>query len=183
MTIRTRFSIPLLILGLLGLLAFSSTASAAYPIAKDGKIYACFKTKGKGKGAVRVIRNAKVRCPRKWRKMAWNATVRPGPQGPTGATGSAGPRGEQGIPGTAGNVVVENLEDKVSELLTRIEGLEELIPTVQSLCTQAETLTTQLNSVESAVEGLGLNAVLTTLGGLLEIPTLPGALPNFSCPN
>jgi hypothetical protein len=47
----------------------------------------------------------------------------------------------------------------VSELLTRVEGLE------------------------NAVERLGLNAVLTALGGVLEIPTLPGALPSFSCPN
>ncbi len=183
MTIRARFPTSLLILALLGFLAVSSTASAAYPIAKDGKIYACFKTKGKGKGAVRVIRSPKVRCPRKWRKMAWNATVRPGPEGPAGATGATGGTGERGIPGTDGNVAVENLEGKVAELLTRIEVLEELIPTVQTLCSQVETLTAQLNSVESAVEGLGLNAVLTTLGGILEIPTLPGALPSFSCPS
>lgn len=182
MTSHHRIALSLLLCSF-ALLVVSGSASASYPIAKDGKIYACFKTKGKAKGAIRVVRNAKVRCPRKWRKMAWNATVRPGPQGSPGDPGTPGGPGAQGTPGTAGNVVVEGLEDKVSELLTRIEGLEDLIPTVQSLCTQAEALTTQVNAVEGAVEGLGLNAVLTTLGGVLEIPTLPGSLPSFSCPN
>src|SRR6188472_3004175 len=173
MTIRARFPMLLLPLALMASLVFSATASAA-PVAKDGKIYACYKAKGKGKGTLRLVRNGKVRCPRKWKKVSWyaNAPGTPGLVAPPGPKGDTGPQGEKG---TAGNVVVENLEDKVSELLTRIEGLEELIPTVQTLCAQAETLTTQLNSVESAVEGLGLNAVLTTLGGILEIPTLPGA--------
>lgn len=186
MTIRARFPMSVAILALLGLLAFSSTASAAPPVAKDGKIHACYKAKGKGKGTMRLVRNGKVRCPRKWKKVAWYAngfsTGVPAP-GATGPTGPQGPQGERGPSGVAGNVVVTELEAKVSELLTKVEQLEELIPSVQSLCAQAEVLTSQVNAVESAVEGLGLNAVLTTLGGLLEIPTLPGALPSFSCPN
>lgn len=196
MTIRTRFSMPLLILALLGFLAFSATASAAYPIAKDGKIYACFKTKGKGKGTVRVIRNAKVRCPRKWRKMAWNATVRPGPQGPTGATGAPGGTGEQGLPGTAGNVVVENLEDKVTELLTKVESLEAIlngvtntdllgaidaVPAVGALCEQAEDLTDQTTALGSTLSSL--NAVLNPLLLGFSPVSVPTALPSFSCPN
>jgi hypothetical protein len=181
MTSRSSLALPLL-LGVLVLALLPPSASAGYPIAKDGKIYACFKAKGRGKGTVRVIRNAKVRCPRKWRKMAWNATVRPGPQGSAGAAGAAGPGGQQGPAGGTSSLAVKGLEDKVSELLTRIEGLEDLIPTVQSLCTQAEVLTDQVNAVETALSGLGLNGVLTTLGGLLEIPALPGALPSFNCP-
>ncbi|HEU5105268.1 MAG TPA: hypothetical protein VFU11_05460 [Solirubrobacterales bacterium] len=166
-------------------MAFSATASAASPVAKDGKIHACYKAKGKGKGTMRLVRNGKVRCPRKWRKVSWyaNGAGFGTPIGAAGSTGPQGPQGERGLPGTAGNVVVEELENKVSELLTRIEGLEDLIPTVQSLCTQAEVLTTQVNAVEDALGGLGLNAVLVTLGGVLEIPTLPGGLPEFSCPN
>lgn len=196
MTIRTRFSMPLFILALLGLLAFSATASAAYPIAKDGKIYACFKTKGKGKGTVRVIRNAKVRCPRKWRKMAWNATARPGPQGPAGATGATGGTGGQGLPGTAGNVVVKELEDKVTELLTKVESLEGIlsgvtnaellnaigaVPAVGALCEQAEDLTDQTTALGTSLGSL--NTLLNTLllgFSPIEVPT---ALPKFSCPN
>ncbi|HEX2265710.1 MAG TPA: hypothetical protein VHH14_05450, partial [Solirubrobacterales bacterium] len=71
---------------------------------------------------------------------------------------------------------------KVSELTTRVEQLEALVPTVQALCAQTTTLTSQVNAVEDALGGLKLNAVLTTLGGALDIPTLPGALPAFSCP-
>ncbi|HEU5253521.1 MAG TPA: hypothetical protein VFU16_09385 [Solirubrobacterales bacterium] len=168
---------------MLGFSAFSSTASAAPPVGRDGKIHACYKAKGKGKGTLRLVRNGKVRCPRKWKKVSWNAGGFTTPIGAPGAKGDQGPEGKQGVPGVEGNVVVKELEDKVSELLTRIEGLEDLIPAVQSLCTQAETLTGQVNAVETAVSGLGLNAVLTTLGGILEIPTLPGSLLSFSCPN
>jgi len=187
MTIRARTSMPLTLLLLLGLLVSSTGASAASPIAKDGKIHACYKAKGKGKGTLRLVRNGKVRCPKKWKKVAWYATgagfgTPTGTPGPAGQTGPQGAQGEQGAAGTAGNVVVEGLEEKVKELLTRIEALEDLIPAVQSLCTQAETLTDQVNAVETAVSGLGLNAVLTTLGGILEIPTLPGSLPSFNCP-
>ncbi|HKH64731.1 MAG TPA: hypothetical protein VKA35_04645 [Solirubrobacterales bacterium] len=64
MTIRARFALPL---ANLAVLAFASTASAASPIAKDGKIHACYKAKGKGKGTLRLVRNGKVRCPRKSR--------------------------------------------------------------------------------------------------------------------
>ena len=183
MTIRARFPMLLLLFAFLGFSVFGSTASAAPPVAKDGKIYACYKAKGKGKGTLRLVRSGKVRCPRKWKKVSWYASGKTFGPVPSGPAGPAGPKGEQGAPGTAGNVVVESLEDKVTELLTKVESLEELIPSVQTLCTQAETLTAQVNAVESAVEGLGLNAVLTTLGGILEIPTLPGALPSFSCPN
>jgi hypothetical protein len=184
MAISGRAPVILALLGALGaLLLWSASASAASLVAKDGQIHACYKAKGKGKGTLRVVRSAKVRCPRKWKKVAWYAAGQPGPAGEAGPVGATGASGERGLTGTAGNVVVKQLEDKVSELLTRIEGLEDLIPTVQSLCTQAEALTTQVNAVEAAVEGLGLNAVLTTLGGALEIPTLPGPLPSFSCPS
>jgi len=179
-----RRSVPALFL--LALCAFvlftSSPASAAGIVAKDGKIYACYKAKGKGKGTLRVVRNAKVKCPKGWKKTSWSAAGPGGSQGTTGSPGETGSSGLPGLSGTTGTVVVKELEDKVTELLNRVKQLEALIPTVAALCTQASTLTTQLNSVEEALGGLKLNAVLTTLGGLLEIPTLPGALPAFSCP-
>src|SRR3954469_20405287 len=177
----------------LGLCAFvlltSSPASAAGIVAKDGKIHACYKAKGKGKGTLRVVRNGKVKCPKRWKKTAWYAAGRPGPQGEqgpqgqSGATGATGATGAQGAPGRNENVVVNGLEDKVTELLTRVKQLEALVPVVGALCTQAGTLTDQVNSVEEALGGLKLNAVLTTLGGVLSIPTLPGSLPAFSCPS
>lgn len=195
MTIRTRFSMPLLILILLGLLAFSSTASAAPPVAKDGKIYACYKAKGKGKGTLRLVRNGKVRCPRKWKKVSWyaNAPGTPGLVAPPGPKGDTGPQGEKG---TAGNVVVENLEDKVSELLTKVESLEavlkgvtnaellnaiDAVPAVGALCEQAEDLTSQTTALGSTLSSL--NTVLSPLLLGFSPVSVPTALPPFSCPN
>lgn len=175
---------------LLGLCAFvlftSAPASAAGIVAKDGKIHACYKAKGKGKGTLRVVRSAKVKCPKRWKKTSWYASGPAGPQGAAGSPGSngeTGTNGSSGLPGTTGTVTVKALEDKVTELLSKVKALEALVPVVGTLCSQASTLTNQLNSVEDAFGGLKLNAVLTTLGGLLEVPTLPGSLPSFSCPS
>ena len=182
---RTERSVAIFLVLCAFVLVTSSPASAASPIARDGKIHACYKAKGKGKGTLRIVRNAKVKCPKKWKKVAWYASGVPGGQGEAGAPGSAGEGGATGTPGvsgTTGTVAVKQLEDKVTELLAKVKSLEALIPAVTALCTQASTLTSQINSLESVLGGLKLNAVLTTLGGLLEIPTLPGSLPAFSCP-
>src|SRR4051794_409521 len=126
MTIRARFPMSLALLAVLGLAAFGSTASAASPVAKDGKIHACYKAKGKGKGTLRLVRNGKARCPRKWKKVAWYANsagpATPGAPGPAGPQGSQGAQGERGATGTAGNVVVTELESKVNELLTKVQS-------------------------------------------------------------
>jgi len=178
-----------LLCALAALVLAGASVSGASLVARDGKIHACYKAKGKGKGTLRVVRNTKVKCPKRWKKTAWYAAGRPGPQGEqgpqgqSGAMGATGATGAQGAPGRNENVVVNELEDKVTELLTRVKQLEALVPVVGALCTQAGTLTGQVNSVEKALGGLKLNAVLTTLGGVLSIPTLPGALPAFSCPS
>jgi hypothetical protein len=188
MTIRVRFPMLLSILVLLVFSAFGSTAAAAPPVAKDGKIHACYKAKGKGKGTLRLVGNGKVRCPRKWKKVAWyaNAPSALPVQGAQGEPGPPGPQGERGLTGAAGNVVVEELENKVSELLTKVTNLESALANlagleavVGSLCTQTETLTDQLNALEDVVGGIKLNTILAVL---LEIPVLPGALPSYNCP-
>ena len=197
MTIRARFPMILLPLALLAFLVIGAPASAA-PVTKDGKIYACYKAKGKGKGTLRLVRNGKVRCPRKWKKVSWyaNAPGTPGlvaPPGPAGPKGDAGPRGEKG---TAGNVVVESLEDKVSELLTKVESLEavlngvtntdllgaiDAVPAVGALCEQAEDLTSQTTALGSTLSSL--NTVLSPLLLGFSPVSVPTALPPFSCPN
>ncbi|HMC49033.1 MAG TPA: hypothetical protein VKH20_00145 [Solirubrobacterales bacterium] len=198
---------------LLALCAFvlftASPASGASLVAKDGKIHACYKAKGKGKGTLRVVRSPKAKCPKKWKKVSWYAS---GPSGSQGEAGSPGGNGETGTNGSSGlngtpatATVVKGLENKVTELLNKVTSLETILngidnqqlkeaigtiadvkaleAAVGSLCSQSSTLTSQLNSVESALGGLKLNAVLTTLGGLLEVPTLPGPLSSFSCPS
>jgi hypothetical protein len=196
MTIRARFPLSLALLAVLGLLAFASTASAASPIAKDGKIHACYKAKGKGKGTLRLVRNGKVRCPRKWKKVSWqaNGVSVAGQPGPAGETGATGPQGERGLQGTAGNVVVEELENKVSELLTKVQSLESVlkgitnadlkeaiaaVPVVEALCTQADALTEQSNGLGTALSGLSTIVDTLTVMGL---PSVPAALPPFDCP-
>ena len=181
-----RSAFALFLLGLCAFVIFTSApAAAAGIVGKDGKIHACYKVKGRAKGTLRVVRSAKVKCPKRWKKASWYAS---GPAGPPGAAGSPGGNGEtgtngsSGLPGTTGTVTVKALEDKVTELLTKVKALEALVPVVGVLCSQASTLTSQANSFEEALGGLKLNAVLTTLGGLLEVPTLPGSLPAFSCP-
>lgn len=204
---RSAFALVLLALCAFVLLT-STPASAASLVGKDGKIHACYKAKGKGKGTLRVVRSAKAKCPKKWKKVSWYAS---GPAGPQGASGSPGGNGEtgtngsNGLPGTnATATVVKGLENKVTELLNKVASLETILngidnqqlkeaiasvadvkaleTTVGSLCSQSSALTSQINSVESALGGLSLNTVLTTLGGVLNIPTLPGPLSSFSCP-
>jgi hypothetical protein len=189
-------------------LVASAPASAGI-VAKDGRIHACYKAKGRGKGTLRVVRSAKVKCPKKWKKVSWYASGPVGPQGEAGSPGGGGEtgtNGSNGLPGApATATVVKGLENKVTELLNKVTSLETILNginnqqlkeaiaavadvkalegVVGSLCFQSSTLTSQLNSVESALGGLKLNAVLTTLGGLLETPTLPGPLSSFSCPS
>lgn len=106
-----------------------SSASAAPLVGKDGKIHACYKWKGKRKGTLRVVRSRKVRCPRKWKKVSWYARV---PSVPSVATvpGPPGPQGEKGLPGVVDPATVEQLEGKISELVTRVEQLETLVSTL-----------------------------------------------------
>lgn len=192
-TSQRKFVLPLLLAALAVTLLASVPASAAGIVAKDGKIHACYKAKGKGKGTLRVVRSAKVKCPKKWKKVAWNAAGPAGSQGGAGSPGTTGEAGGTGLSGATGTVV-QQLEGKVNELLKKVESLEKVLAGVtnlellaaiantEALCTQVSTLTNQLNAVEGALGGLSLNAVLTTLGGALSIPTLPGALDPFNCP-
>jgi hypothetical protein len=187
----------LAILALLGATAFSSTASAASPVAKDGRIHACYKAKGKGKGTMRLVRNGKVRCPRKWRKVSWYASSGyTGGGGTPGPAGPPGPQGERGLTGTAGNVVVTELESKVNELLTKVQSLEAIlkgvtnadllsaidaVPAVGALCEQTEDLTDQTTALGGTLGSLNtvLNAVLVGFSPV----TVPTALSDFSCPS
>jgi hypothetical protein len=213
MTLRERGGVgrSTAVLVLLALCAFvlftTSPASAAGIVARDGKIHACYKAKGKGKGTLRVVRSAKVKCPKKWKKTAWYASGQPGPQGPegpqgqAGATGATGATGAQGAPGRSENVVVNELEDKVTELLTKLQSLETILKgidntqlkeaiagiaktealeaAVGSLCTQTKALTSKSGELGTALGGL--STVLDTLT-VLALPGIPTALPPFECP-
>lgn len=178
------------------LLLSSSTASAASPVARDGKIYACFKAKGKAKGDLRVVRSAKARCPRKWRKVSWYAQGFSAGPTPAGPSGPAGPQGERGNTGSGGDSTgVVGLEAEIAQLQLKVESLEAilagvtnaelleaigLVPTVGALCGQTEGLTGQVNALLSSLGGL--NALLDTLLVVFDPVGLPSALPTFNCP-
>src|SRR3954451_1013691 len=100
------------------LLLAAAPAGGAQLIGKDGKVYACYKTKGKGKGSVRLVAK-KGKCRKGERKISWNARGPSGTAGSPGETGAGGGPGEGGAPGAAG------LETRVNSLLNRVDSLED----------------------------------------------------------
>jgi hypothetical protein len=195
----------LFLLALCAFVLFAGSPASAGIVAKDGKIHACYKAKGKGKGTLRVVRSAKVKCPKKWKKASWYAS---GPAGPQGASGSPGGNGEtgtngsNGLPGTpATATVVKGLENKVTELLSKVQSLESILngidnqqlkeaiagiaktealeAAVGSLCTQASALTSKSGELGSTLGGL--STVLKTLT-VVALPSIPTSLAPFSCP-
>jgi hypothetical protein len=174
-------------------LVLAGSAAVAAPIAKDGKIHACYQVKGKRKGALRVVSGN--RCRRGERKVAWIATGSVGAPGQQGARGGQGSQGPAGPPGAAADSGL--LEARIAALTLKVEGLEGLLAgitradllgaigglaSLDALCDQTAALTNQANLLRGAIAGLSLNNALTLLGGLLNIPALPVALPVFDCP-
>jgi len=179
----------------------SQPASAASLAGKDGMIHACFKAKGKGKGTLRVVRSAKAKCPRGWKKAAWSARG-PAATGGSGEGGAAGGNGEGGAPGTTGTNgaagakgSVASLEKQVTELLTKVKSLESVlsginntqlksaigaVPVVQTLCAQAGKLNEQSGKLGESVQAL--NGVLGPLLIAFAPVSVPTALPAFACP-
>lgn len=190
-------------------LLFVAPASGARLVGKDGKVHACYKTKGKAKGSVRLVaKNAK--CKRGEKKVSWNATGPSGAAGEPGSGGANGSPGDTGATGPAGvetrvtNLAnrVESLEDKLkgitnlalTEVISKLQGisgaqLQEAIKSVanvnalttqvSALCSQGKALTEQTQGLGSALDTA---EVLGGLGLSLLVPNLPTALPDFSCP-
>lgn len=151
-------------------LIWTATASARPLIGKDGKVHACYRVKGKPKGVLRVVKGPKARCRKGERKLAWVAA---------GAIGAAGAPGAQGAAGPAGSTAsISALEAKVADLTTRLASLEGIVADV---CSQTTALTTQVNSLASALGGTVLEGVIP-LGLALFVPALPSALPDYACP-
>jgi hypothetical protein len=114
---------PLLSLAVAAILLLGPSAAEARPIGKDGKIHACYRVKGKPKGAMRVVRSHRARCRRGERKMSWSVAAS------TGAAGSTGLHGTQGQNGTSISTGSneEILKEQVVDLTKRIETLEGIL--------------------------------------------------------
>jgi hypothetical protein len=194
-------AMAVLLASALALACLGQTATAASLAGKDGMIHACFKARGKGKGTLRVVRSAKAKCPRGWKKTAWNARG-PAATGGSGENGAAGGNGEGGAPGTTGATgtagtkgTVASLEKQVTELLTKVKSLESIlsginntqlkeaigaVPVVQTLCAQAGKLNEQSGKLGESVQAL--NGVLGPLLIAFAPVSVPTALPAFACP-
>jgi hypothetical protein len=189
----------LVLAAVLCLSLLASAAGAARIVGKDGRVYACYKAKGKAKGQVRLVAK-RAKCHRGEKKVSWSASS--SEQGVAGENGSGGEPGTPGEPGTAGTAT---LEQRITTLTKKVTGLEEVlqgvtnggltgalsklqgvsgmglqeavakVPAVGALCTQATKLTSQSNAFGGLLEGAKV------LGSLL-FPSVPVALPSFSCP-
>jgi hypothetical protein len=189
------FSVGLLAIAALVSVAFVGTALAA-PIAKNGKVNACYRVKGKAKGAMRVV-PANKKCRRGEKKLAWNVAGPAGTAGKAGAEGATGASGPTGATGPQGSSNEAALQAKIAGLTVQVEGLEGILqglnnvgltaavkqlPVVSSLCTQASGLPTQINSsLGGAFSGLSLGGTIPPLLSL----TVPSLVPitAYTCPS
>jgi len=182
-------------------LSTACVANAAQPLGKNGVIYACFKAKGKSKGALRVVPSKRsCRKMRGWRPLSWGATGSPeasgqgASQGATGSSGQAGPKGnpgpegKEGAQGIAGQVEkslldtidtqttkINDLTKQVTDLSTEVGDLED---TVDETCTQLTTVTKQADEVLESLLGTSVGGIL---GAVLNVPSPPDPLGEFEC--
>lgn len=112
----------------LALLVFAPAAPAHKLVGHDGMIHACYKVKGKPRGALRAVRG-RAKCHRGERKVAWPVRG----SGQTGATGAAG--------GPGSDASITALSERVDALTARVEKLEVIVGAV---CSQISLVTSLL---------------------------------------
>jgi hypothetical protein len=198
-------ALALLAAAALCVVAVVGEADGAKLVGKDGRVYACYKAKGKRKGAVRLV-TKKGKCHKGEKKVSWGAA--PGTPGENGQNGENGVGGEGGAGGEKGATATQGLEKQVQSLTSKVTQLESVlkgitntellgalgklqgvsgtglqeavakVPVVNTLCAQSSKLTEQSNGMAAAIKGLSL--VGTTLISIVS-PQLPAALPSFSC--
>jgi hypothetical protein len=110
-------------------------------VGKNGRVYACYKAKGKNKGAVRLVPK-KGKCRKGEKKVSWSVA------GPAGQSGENGQNGENGAGGEGG------------------AGGEKGTAATQTLEKQVQSLTSKLTSLESVLKGITNNELLGALGKL-----------------
>ncbi|MGH2937446.1 MAG: hypothetical protein ACRDPE_04915 [Solirubrobacterales bacterium] len=182
-------------------------AGAGKLVGKDGRVYACYKAKGKSKGAVRLVPK-KGKCKRGEKKISWGSVGPAGESGQGGENGSSG--GESGPAGETGAAGVKGLESRVQTLTNKVTALEGVLqgitntdllgmlsklqgisPTqlqeavaavanVKALCTQATALTSRANELGSLFGGIELGGVIPSLLKLV-VPSPPPSLQAFGC--
>lgn len=175
-------------------------------VGKEGRVYACYKAKGKRKGAVRLVaKNA--HCRKGEKKVSWSVA---GPAGESGSNGENGVGGEGGTGGEKGLTGTQGLEKQIQALTTKVTSLESVlkgvsstellgalgklqgvsgtglqeavakVPVVNTLCKQAGLLTSQSNALGTALGGVELGGTIPPLLDLIT-PMVPKPLETFAC--
>jgi hypothetical protein len=147
--------VTLLVGATLALLGGALVAGASASTKVKGKVSACVIKQGDAKGLMRFSPSGK--CKHGEKKLTWNKRGKRGKRGKAGAVGPAGATGPAG------------------------GGGETLTASVSALCSQLSAVTTQLNSLQTVIAGLGLSGIIPP-GLVLTIPALPAPLAPFSCP-
>jgi uncharacterized protein YoxC len=160
----------------------AGTASAQ-SYGKDGTIHACYKAKGKNKGALRVVSASRAcRKLRGFRPLSWSADGTVGGSGQNGSQGAAGsggdagqpgPEGKQGTPGAASQVektLIETVDSQTKQINGLTKEVTDLAGEVLDLEADVTTLTSGLGSVEGNVTSLtsGLTDLEATTGETCE---------------
>lgn len=171
----------LLLVGLCG----SASAKRHPLIGKDNKIHACYRVKGKPKGALRVVRSPRTRCRRGERKVSWSTVAVAGAAGSTGQPGAAGQVGASGSTGS--NEAI--LKEQVSALSKRVETLEGVlqgvgnedllgaVAGVATLTAACTALVEQSNDLAGGLEGtIGLLTGVPLIGDIFDGVDIPSAL-------
>lgn len=121
-------------------LGTTATAVAA-PFARDGKVHACYRVKGKPKGAVRIVHSGRTRCRRGERKVAWARTATQGASGQPGASANE----------AALRAEIAALRESVDALSARLLAVEGV---VKAVCSQVSIITGLLPLEPFACSGL-----------------------------
>jgi hypothetical protein len=179
-------------------------------VGKNGRVYACYKAKGKRKGAVRLVaKNGK--CRKGEKKVSWSVAGPSGTSGENGGNGENGSSGEGGNGGEKGATGTQGLEKQVQSLISKVASLESVLkginpgdlsgalsklqgisPTqlqeavasvgkVNELCSQTSKLTSQSNALGQTLGGLELLGGLPALELKKAVP-IPAPLSTFACP-
>ncbi len=180
---------------LAALFAWPGEAGAAQPYGAGGVVNACYKAKGKERGALRLVKSSRgCKRMRGWRRVSWGAVGPPGasaptesgatgngqhgPVGPTGPAGQTGPQGEPGAPGLVGGVeqslldTIQNQADQIAALTAQVNGLTGDLGDVEGLVNGLSGDVTDLEGVVAgACDQIDLlseqsDSLLDAIGGL-----------------
>ena len=95
-------------------------------VGKDGRVYACYKAKGKRKGAVRLVAK-KGKCHKGEKKVSWSAPAPRARAEKTGRTAKTASAAKAATGGEKGASATQGLEKQVQSLTSKVTQLESVL--------------------------------------------------------